>query len=414
MTTDVVITGLGATTPLGGDVASTWDGLLNGRTGIRRLEADWVDGYDLPTKIGAPLAVEPGEILPRVQLRRMDRCEAIAVVAARQAWADAGFELPTDDAEPVDPDRLGISLGTGIGGPLTLLAQDDAMEAGGIRKVSPLTVPMLMPNGPAAMVSLELRARAGVHSPASACASGAEGLAKGADMIRQGHADVVVTGGAEACIHPITIAGFSQARTLSTRNDDPDRASRPFDVDRDGFVMGEGAGVVVLESAEHAAARGARVYARLAGYGITSDAYHITGSHPDGVGQVGAMRKALRAAGLEPSDIGHVNAHATSTVVGDVGEATSVRKALGEGAVVTAPKGALGHLVGGAGAVESIATILSLHHGVIPATRNLEDLDPKVELDVVTDKPRHVEQTAALNNAFGFGGHNVALAFTRA
>ena len=414
MTTEVVITGLGATTPLGGDVASTWDGLLNGASGIRRMDYDWLDTYELPAKIGAPLAVDPSEVLPRVQLRRMDRCEAIAVIAAREAWADAGFELPTDEAEPVDPDRLGVALGTGIGGPLTLLQQDDQLEAGGLRKVSPLTVPMLMPNGPAAMVSLELRARAGVHSPASACASGAEGLAKAAEMIRYGHADVVVAGGAESCIHPITIAGFAQARTLSTRNDEPEHASRPFDVDRDGFVMGEGAGVVILESAEHAKARGARIYGRLAGSGITSDAYHITGSHPDGLGQVAAMRKALASADLQPSDIGHVNAHATSTVVGDVGEANSVRKAIGDGAVVTAPKGSLGHLVGGAGAVESIVTILSLHHGVIPATQNLENLDPKVELDVVADKPRHVEQTAAINNAFGFGGHNVALAFATA
>ncbi|GAA4877195.1 beta-ketoacyl-[acyl-carrier-protein] synthase family protein [Saccharopolyspora cebuensis] len=414
MTTDVVITGLGATTPLGGDVASTWDGLLNGHTGVQRLDVEWVERYELPTAIGAPLAVDPAEVLPRVQLRRLDRCEAVALIAAREAWADAGYELPGDDAEPVDPDRLGVSIGTGVGGPLTLLQQDDLLETGGLRKVSPLTVPMLMPNGPAAHVSLDLRARAGVHSPASACASGAEGLAKGWDMIRQGLADVVVAGGAEACIHPVTVAGFSQARTLSTRNDEPDRASRPFDVDRDGFVMGEGAGVVVLESAEHAAARGARVYGTLAGVGITSDAYHITGSHPDGIGQINAMRRALRTAELAPSDIGHVNAHATSTVVGDVGEANSVRQAVGDDAVVTAPKGSLGHLVGGAGAVESIMTVLSLRHGLIPATRNLDSLDPKVDLDVVADKPRYVEQTAALNNAFGFGGHNVALAFTRA
>ncbi|MEV0701402.1 beta-ketoacyl-[acyl-carrier-protein] synthase family protein [Saccharopolyspora sp. NPDC050389] len=414
MTTDVVITGLGATTPLGGDIASTWDGFVNGASGVRRLEAEWVDRLELPAKIGAPLLVDPSEVLPRVQLRRMDRCEAIAVIAAREAWADAGFELPTDDNEPVDPDRLGVSLGTGIGGPVTLLQQNELLQEHGLRKVSPLTVPMLMPNGPAAMVSLDVRARAGVHSPASACASGAEGLAKGFEMIQQGHADVVVAGGAEACIHPITIAGFAQARTLSTRNDDPERASRPFDVDRDGFVMGEGAGVVVLENAEHAKARGARIYGRLVGVGITSDAYHITGSPPDGRGQVAAMRKALQTAGLQPSDIGHVNAHATSTVVGDIGEANSVRKAIGEGAVVTAPKGSLGHLVGGAGAVESILTILSLQHGIIPATQNLETIDPKIEIDVVADKPRHVEQTAAINNAFGFGGHNVALAFARA
>ncbi|MHA6798894.1 beta-ketoacyl-[acyl-carrier-protein] synthase family protein [Bounagaea algeriensis] len=414
MTTDVAITGLGATTPLGGDVASTWDGVLNARSGIRRLEADWVDTYELPAKLGAPLATDPSEVLPRVQLRRLDRCEAIALVAARQAWEDAGYALPSDETEPVDPDRLGVSIGTGIGGPLTLLQQDDVLKGDGLRKVSPLTVPMLMPNGPAAHVSLDLRARAGVHSPASACASGAEGLAKGMDLIRSGEADVVVTGGAESCIAPITIAGFAQARTLSTRNDAPEHASRPFDADRDGFVMGEAAGVVVLESAEHARARGARVYGYLAGYGITSDAYHITGSHPDGLGQINAMQKALRGGDLSPADIGHVNAHATSTPVGDIGEAHSVRQTLGSDAVVTAPKGALGHLVGGAGAVESIVTIMSLYNGVIPATANLNTIDPKVEVDVVADKPREVAQNAALNNAFGFGGHNVALAFTRA
>ncbi|QGK69331.1 beta-ketoacyl-ACP synthase II [Allosaccharopolyspora coralli] len=411
---DVVVTGMGATTPLGGDVASTWDGLLDNRSGVRPIEADWVEQYDLPARMAASLAVEPSELLPRVQMRRMDRCEQIALVAARQAWADAGHEQPTEESQSVDPDRLGVALGTGIGGPLTLLEQDDLLESGGVRKVSPLTVPMLMPNGPAAHVSLDLWARAGVHSPASACASGAEGLAVGLQMIQSGRADVVVAGGAEACIHPITVAGFAQSRTLSTRNDAPQRASRPFDVDRDGFVMGEGAGVLVLERADHAEARGARIYARLAGAGITSDAHHITGNHPDGIGQINAITSALRNADLTPSDVGHVNAHATSTVVGDVGEAAAVRKAIGDHAVLTAPKGALGHLVGGAGAVESIATVLSIHHGVVPATANLESLDPKVELDVVAGEPRKIELNAAVNDSFGFGGHNVALAFARA
>ncbi|MGW0890039.1 beta-ketoacyl-[acyl-carrier-protein] synthase family protein [Saccharopolyspora sp. NPDC002578] len=412
--TDVVITGMGATTPLGGDVASTWDGLLAGRSGVRRLTEEWVDKYDLPAKIGAPLVVEPSEVLPRVQLRRLDRCQAIAIIAARQAWNDAGYDMPTDEYESVDPDRLGVALGTGIGGPVTLLNQDDLLEEHGLRKISPLTVPMLMPNGPAAHVGIDLRARAGVHSPASACASGAEGLARGWDMIRSGQADVVVAGGAESCIHQITVAGFCQARTLSTRNDEPELASRPFDTGRDGFVLGEGAGVVILESAEHAKARGARIYGRLAGVGITSDAYHITGSHPDGVGQVNAMTQAVRTADLSTSDVEHVNAHATSTVVGDVGEAAAIRKTFGDGVALTAPKSALGHLVGGAGAVESIVTLLSIYHGQIPPTRNLDELDPKVELDVVTDKPRQVELSAAVNNSFGFGGHNVALAFAKA
>ncbi|WP_243789372.1 beta-ketoacyl synthase [Saccharopolyspora gloriosae] len=412
--TDVVITGMGATTPLGGDVASTWDGLLTGRSGVRRLTEEWVDKYDLPAKIGAPLVVDPSEVLPRVQLRRLDRCQAIAIIAARQAWNDAGYDMPTDEHESVDPDRLGVALGTGVGGPVTLLNQDDLLEEHGLRKISPLTVPMLMPNGPAAHVGIDLRARAGVHSPASACASGAEGLARGWDMIRSGQADVVVAGGAESCIHQITVAGFCQARTLSTRNDEPELASRPFDTGRDGFVLGEGAGVVILESAEHAKARGARIYGRLAGVGITADAYHITGSHPDGIGQVNAMTQAVRTADLSTSEVEHVNAHATSTVVGDVGEAAAIRKAFGDGVSLTAPKGALGHLVGGAGAVESIVTLLSIYHGQIPPTRNLDELDPKVELDVVTDKPRQVELSAAVNNSFGFGGHNVALAFAKA
>jgi 3-oxoacyl-[acyl-carrier-protein] synthase II len=411
---DVVITGMGATTPLGGDVASTWDGLLAGRSGIRTIEADWVDKYDLPVKIGAQLAEDPLERLPRVQARRLDRCEQVAIIAARQAWADAGFTETTDDHQDVEPERLGVTIGTGVGGPVTLISQNDLLREQGIRKVSPLTVPMLMPNGPAAHVGIELKARAGVHSPASACASGAEGIAAGYEMIRSGRADVVVAGGAEACIHPITLAGFAQARTVSTRNDDPARASRPFDAQRDGFVLGEGSGVVVLERADRARARGARIYATLSGFGITSDGYHITGNHPEGIGQIAAMRAAITMAGLSPSDVGHVNAHATSTVVGDVGEAAAIRTAIGEHTVVTAPKGALGHLVGGAGAVEGIATILTLYHGVIPATLNLENQDPKVQLDVVAGQPRKVELTAALSNSFGFGGHNTALLFTAA
>ncbi|WP_020422497.1 beta-ketoacyl synthase [Amycolatopsis sp. ATCC 39116] len=411
---DVVITGIGATTPLGGDVASTWEGLLAGRSGIRRIEADWVEKFDLPVKIGATLAEDPAEKLPRVQARRLDRCEQIALIAARQAWADAGFEQPSDERTDVDPDRLGVSIGTGIGGPLTLLAMDDLLEQEGIRKVSPLTVPMLMPNGPAAHVGIDLKARAGVHSPASACASGAEGIANGYQMIQNGRADVVVAGGAESCIHPITVAGFAQARTVSTRNDEPERASRPFDTDRDGFVLGEGAGVVVLEREDRAKARGARIYGRLAGYGITSDAHHITGNHPEGIGQIAAMANAMTMAGLTSADVGHVNAHATSTVVGDIGEAAAIRKAVGEHPVVTAPKSALGHLVGGAGAVEGILTLLSIYHGLVPPTLNLENLDPKVGLDVVAGEPRKVELTAALSNSFGFGGHNTALLFTGA
>jgi 3-oxoacyl-[acyl-carrier-protein] synthase II len=407
--TDVVVTGLGATTPLGGDVASTWEALLAGRSGVRRIDDDeheWVQRHDLPVKIGAPLAVSPLEVLPRVQARRMDRCEQVAMVAAKEAWAHAG-------APEVDPERLAVVIGTGIGGAITLLDQDDLLESGGLRKVSPLTVPMLMPNGPAAWVGIEFKAMGGVHAPVSACASGAEALAWALRLIRAGEVDVVIAGGAEACITGITVAGFVQARTLSQRNDEPERASRPFDVGRDGFVLGEGAGIMVLERAEFAAARGATVHGRLAGAGITSDAHHITGPEPEGIGQARAITKAVQSAGIDPADVGHVNCHATSTVAGDVGETRAVAKALGKHPVLTAPKSALGHMVGAAGAVESIITLLSVKEGVIPATLNLEELDPGVELDVVAGEPRKVDLDAAVCDSFGFGGHNAAVTFTR-
>ncbi|MFD7653332.1 beta-ketoacyl-[acyl-carrier-protein] synthase family protein [Actinosynnema sp. NPDC059797] len=405
---DVVVTGLGATTPLGGDVATTWDALLSGRSGVRTLTADFVEKYDLPVKIGAPLVVDPTEVLPRVEARRLDRCEQVAVVAARQAWADAGF-----GEDDVDPERLGVVVGTGIGGAMTLLDQDDLIENGGLRKVSPLTVPMLMPNGPAAHVGLDLKARAGVHAPVSACASGAEALAWAWRMLKAGEADVVVAGGAEACITTITMAGFIQARTMSTRNDDPEAASRPFDVDRDGFVLGEGAGILVLEREEFARARGARIYGRLAGIGTSSDGHHITAADPEGIGQSRAIAAALRTAGVDKADVGHVNCHATSTPVGDVIEPQAVRRAIGDHPVLTAPKGNHGHLLGASGAVEAITTLLSVRDGVVPPTLNLKNQDPRVELEVVTGEPRKIDLVAAVNNSFGFGGHNVSLVFTQ-
>ncbi len=405
---DVVVTGLGATTPLGGNVEALWQGLLNGRSGVRRID-DLLPADDataeLPTRIAAPMAVSPAEVLPRVQARRLDRCEQAALVAAQQAWADAG-------TPEVDPVRLAVVIGTGVGGVTTLLDQDDVLEQAGPRRVSPLTVPMLMPNGPAAWVSLEYGARAGVYTPVSACASGAEALAFAARLLRAGEADVVIAGGAEAAIAPLTIAGFAQARTLSTRNDEPERASRPFDVDRDGFVLGEGAGVLILERAEFAAARGARSYGRLAGCGVTADAHHITGPDPTGAGQVRAMQAAVTQAGLQPADVDHVNCHATSTVVGDVGEAAAIRRALGGDVVLTAPKSALGHLVGAAGAVEAIVTLRSVAHGLIPPTLDLENKAPEVDFDVVTGASRQQAVRAALSNSFGFGGQNVSLLFT--
>ena len=405
--TDVVVTGLGATTPLGGDVASTWDAMLAGRSGVSALTQEWA--AQLPVRIAAQLAVEPSEVMERVKLRRLDRSEAIALIAAHQAWADAGLK-----DSGLDPERLAVSFGSGIGGAQTLLNQDDILEASGPRRVSPHTVPMLMPNGPAAWVGLELGAQAGVHAMASACATGAEALSLGLDLIRAGRADVVMTGGTEAVIHPLPIAGFAAMRAMSTRNDDPERASRPWDKGRDGFVLGEGAGALVLERADHAIARGAKIYARLAGAGITSDGYDIVQPHPEGAGAIRAIAKALADAGVAKSDIKHVTAHATSTPVGDMAEIASLLAAVGDHPVLTSTKSMSGHLLGAAGALESIATILAIRDSIVPPTINLDDPDDALALDVAAHKARPLDIPAALNNSFGFGGHNVALVFTRA
>lgn len=403
----VVVTGLGAVTPLGGDVASTWAALLAGESGIRDEADGLLTGAGLPVAIAGSMAVDPAERMTAVRARRLDRSQQAALVAAAEAWADAGS--PT-----ADPDRLAVAIGTGIGGVRTLLQQDDVLERDGVRRVSPRTVPMLMPNGAAALVSIEYGARAGVYTPVSACSSGAEAIALGARLIRSGEADVVIAGGTEAAITPLTIAGFVQAAALSRHEGDPASASRPFAADRNGFVLGEGSAVVVLESAEHAAARGAHVHAVLAGAGIASDAFHITAPAPDGSGQIAAIRKALGQAGIGPGDVSHVNAHATGTPVGDVAEAGAIAEVFGEGIAVTAPKAALGHLVGAAGAVEALIAILSVEHDVIPPTRNLADtpIDPDIKLDVVTAR-RDTPQHAVLSNSFGFGGQNVSLIFTK-
>jgi 3-oxoacyl-[acyl-carrier-protein] synthase II len=412
----VVVTGMGATTPLGGDVSTTWDGLLAGASGTRPLSEEYAR-FELPVDFASQLAVEPSETLKRVELRRLDRSEQVAIIAARQAWAHADlgdYPATKDGSSKVDGLRLAVVIGTGIGGATTLLNQDDLLEQEGLRKVAVLTIPMLMPNGPAAHVGLELGAAAGIHAPVSACASGAEAIAWAWRMLQADEVDVVVAGGAEACIAPITLAGFCQARTMATGWEDPTQASRPFDAKRNGFVLGEGAGIVVLEREEFATARGATVHGRIAGIGTSADAYHITAPDPEGNGQSRAIAAALRTAGLEPSDVGHVNCHATSTSVGDVAETVAVRKAIGDHPVLTAPKGSLGHLLGAAGAVEAIATILAVREGLVPPTANLTDLDDDVELDVVAGEARKVTLDAAVNDSFGFGGHNVALAVTPA
>jgi len=402
----IAVTGLGATTPLGGDVASNWSALIEGRSGIRTLTEPWVD--EMTVHFAGTLAEEPP--LDRVEARKLDRSQQVALVAAREAWADAG-------SPEVDPLRMGAVIGSGIGGFITLLNAYDTLKERGPSRISPHTVPMLMPSGPAAVVGLEFHAAAGVHAPVSACASGAEAIGVAAKMIEDGRADVVLAGGTESPIHQLTMASFAAMRALSTRNDDPQGASRPYDVDRDGFVMGEGAGVLVLESEEHAKARGARIYAYVVGAGMTADAHHIAQPDPEGKGAARAIRAALEQADASPQDVAHINAHATSTPQGDVAEAVAIRAAMGSSQpLVTGTKSMTGHMLGAAGAVEGIYTVLALHHRLVPATLNLHQQDPEVDLDVVHGDPRALPSgdLIALNNSFGFGGHDVAIAFRTA
>ncbi|MEV6130218.1 beta-ketoacyl-[acyl-carrier-protein] synthase family protein [Streptomyces violaceusniger] len=411
----VVVTGVGATTPLGGDASTTWEALLAGRSGVNLLEEEW--SAELPVRIAAKIAVEPGTIIPRPQARKLDRSAQFALIAAREAWADAGFTAKAGEDPSVDPDRLGAVVASGIGGVTTLLDQYDVLREKGVRKVSPHTVPMLMPNGPAANVGLEVGARAGVHTPVSACASGAEAIGYAIEMIRTGRADVVVAGGTEASIHPLPMVAFGNMMAMSKNNDDPQGASRPFDVDRNGFVMGEGSGAIVLESAEHAAARGARVYAQAVGQGISADAHHITQPEPSGNGIAHALQNLVQNTGLNGTEIVHVNAHATSTPQGDVAEIKALRKVFGDDVdqmAISATKSMTGHLLGGAGGVETVASVLALYHRIAPPTINLVSPDPEADADFVTGEPRALPgqgPIVALNDSFGFGGHNVVLAF---
>ena len=404
----VVVTGLGVTTPIGGDVATTWKALLAGQSGVRLLTEDWREL--LPVHFAARVAIEPADQMERVEMRRLDRSEQFALIASREAWKDAGS--PDD----IDKERLGVVIASGIGGVITLLDQFDILKEKGARAVSPHTVPMLMPNGPAANVGLELQAKAGVHTPVSACASGAEAIGYAFEMIKSNRADIIVAGGVEAAIHQLPMAAFGQMKALSTRNDNPAAASRPYDIDRDGFVLGEGGGVLILEEYECAKARGAKIYCEIAGQGLTSDGYHIAAPDPDGGGVQRAIKFALANSGLSTKDIVHLNAHATSTPAGDVAEANALRKALGADAdhvAVSATKSMTGHLLGGAGAIESVFIVKALQERLAPPTINIENLDPAVTVDVVRGTPRALPagDIAALNDSFGFGGHNVVLTF---
>ncbi|KRV46523.1 3-oxoacyl-ACP synthase [Wenjunlia vitaminophila] len=411
----VVVTGIGATTPLGGDAASTWDGLLTGRSGVSLLEHEWA--ADLPVRIAAQVAVEPLTVLPRPQARKLDRSAQFALIAAKEAWADAGFTGPADGTQ-VAPGRLGAVIASGIGGVTTLLEQYDILRERGFRKVSPHTVPMLMPNGSAANVGLEVNAQAGVHTPVSACASGGEAIGYASEMIRTGRADVVVAGGTEAAIHPLPVAAFANMMALSKNTDDPTRVSRPFDKGRDGFVLGEGSGVVVLESAEHAAARGARVYCEMVGQGLSADSHHIAQPEPNGRGIAAALQNLLDTSDLKPAEVAYINAHATSTPQGDSAEINALRRVFGDDLdhmAISSTKSMTGHLLGGAGGLETVATVLALYHRTAPPTINVDVLDEEIKADIIVDKPRPLPEgtVAALNDSFGFGGANVVLAFRR-
>ena len=404
----VVVTGIGATTPLGGDSKTTWQNLLAGKSGISTLTQEWVAKHELPVTFAGQAKTPATDVLTLQEAKRLDPSSQFALIAAREAWADAG-------SPEVNPERLAVDYATGIGGVWTLLDAYDGLKERGPRRVLPMTVPMLMPNGPAAAIGMDISARAGVRTAVSACASGTEAIANAFNRIRNGEVDVVVAGGSEAAIHPLPIAAFAAMQALSKRNDAPEKASRPYDIDRDGFVMGEGGGALVLESEEHALARGAKIYAEVVGASVTSDAYHITAPDPEGSAAARAMIGAIEQSGSKLTDVAHINAHATSTPVGDIAEYNALKRVFGDHLpkiAVSATKSSTGHLLGGAGAIEAIFTVLALHERTAPPTINLDNPDPAIELDVVTS-PRKLEGSniLAITNSFGFGGHNAVVAF---
>lgn len=408
MTQKIVVTGVGATTPLGGDARSTWKALLAGESGISTINADWVSQYELPVTFAGQAKVNAADVLTPQEIKRLDPSSQFALIAAREAWADAG-------SPDVVPERLAVEYATGIGGVWTLLDAYDALKEKGPRRVLPMTIPMLMPNGPAAAIGMDIAARGGVRTAVSACASSTEAVANAIARLRSGEIDVVVAGGCEAGIHPLPLAAFAAMHALSKRNDNPAGASRPYDVNRDGFVMGEGAGALVLETEEHAKKRGAKIYAELVGGSVTSDAHHITAPDPEGTGAARAVTAALKQANAKPEDVVHINAHATSTPVGDIAEYTALLRVFGDhlsNIAVSATKSSTGHLLGGAGAIEAIFTVLALHERTAPPTINLENQDPAIPLDVVTS-PRALPDgpILAISTSFGFGGHNAVIAF---
>lgn len=407
----IVVTGIGASSPLGGTAPETWDALLAGTSGTRTLEHEWVEKYQIPVKFAAEAIVRPDAVLERPVAKRLDPASQFAMVAAQEAWADAG-------SPEVDPERLGVDFATGIGGVWTLLDAWDTLRDKGPRRVLPMTVPMLMPNAAAGNLSLHFEARAFARTVASACASSTESIVNAVQHLQDGLADIVIAGGTESAIHPITMASFASMQALSRRNDDPATASRPTSIDRDGFVMGEGAGVLILETEAHAKARGAKVYAYVVGGGVTADSYHITANDPEGAGASRAVRAALEQADAAPEDVAHINAHATSTPVGDPNEYQALKSVFGsriDDIPVSATKASTGHLLGGTGALEAIFTILALRDRIAPPTINITEQDPAVPFRVTGEtQPLGEGDLLAISNSFGFGGHNAVVAFRSA
>jgi 3-oxoacyl-[acyl-carrier-protein] synthase II len=406
----VVVTGIGAITPVGNDVPSAWAAILAGCSGIGPITR--FDASDLKTQIAAEVKnYDPAQFMDRREVRRMDRFLHFAITAAREAMADAGLELSGDDA-----DRTGVLIGSGVGGLETLLAQYDILKEKGPRRVSPFTVPALMLNSASAQVGIMLGARGPNLAVATACATGSHALGEAAAIIRRGAADVMVTGGAEAAVVRLAMGGFDVMGAMSTRNDEPERASRPFDAGRDGFVLGEGAGVLVLERLDRALARGVHIYGELAGYGATGDAYHITAPAADGSGAIAAMRTALQTAGLPPTEVNYINAHGTSTPLNDAVETRAVKEVFGEHAyhlAMSSTKSMTGHLMGAAGAIEAIFSLLAIRDQMLPPTMNQETPDPACDLDYVPNRARPANVNVALSNSFGFGGHNATVLFRR-
>lgn len=408
MTKKIVVTGIGATSPLGGTFAASWEALLAKQSGIRTIDAEWTETYDLPIRFAGSVAQDPAEVLSRQEIKRLDPSSQYALLAAREAWADAG-------SPEVVPERFLVDWATGIGGIWTLTDGMDTLREKGARRVLPMTIPMLMPNGPAAAISMSLGARAGARTVVSACASSTESIANAYDHLQKGDADIVIAGGSEASVHPLPLAAFASMHALSSRTDDPATASRPYDVTRDGFVLGEGGAALVLETEEHALARGARIYAELLGGAVTSDAFHITAPDPEGTGGARAVIGALEQAGVPRESVRHINAHATSTPVGDVAEIRALERVFGDhlkSIAISATKASTGHLLGGAGAIEAAFTVKALESKTLPPTINTTQTDDSIDIDLVTE-PRSIgdEPIVAISTSFGFGGHNAVVVF---